>query len=254
MIRFALIFLMALAGPALAEDPDMSIFLKKTDIFDGDVRGPWNKLILKVPLSTSTITSGGGTNGFPSDGANIVNINAANITQGILPWARLDIMSGGDLSGSLPAPEVIDNSHNHGPQTLNGVETSTAAAIAYAAIGIATAALSTKINNITYSKIMYSGTLGQGSTFYSFVPDTNITLTNISTTIHYVGTSGTTAFYCGNTSGLSVSVSNTDSIGDLKSSTGSVIISSGTQIYCYISSTTQTLTPVVNLELLYTKG
>lgn len=206
------------------------------------VRGFSASSLSCVPVSSGTIGSAYLANNQTFSGINtflkpiVANItgNAAtsSLTSSVINGVYTTTPMGGDLSGFLPSAEVIDDSHNHTAATLFDVLLSTSA---------------------IYSKTVYSGTLGQGDTFYAFVPDTDITLGTITATVHYHGTSGSSTFFCGNSSGLSVSVLSSDSVGALKSTTGSATITGGTQVSCFISATTQTITPTANFEILYTK-
>lgn len=132
-------------------------------IFGGDVIGTWSNLRLRVPVVGSS--SGTTTTVINNYGGDITDIDANNITIGILPNARLDASSvtlqgnifnvsdrllkiltsgyiwndlidnttwistntalGADLSGFLPLAQVVDDSHNHSQISVTGFTTST---------------------------------------------------------------------------------------------------------------------------------
>jgi len=101
----------------------------------------------------------------------------------------------------------------------------------------------------------YNGTLGQGTTFYSFTPSVNITLKQLSVTMHISGDSGSTVWSCGYSgSAISLTTYDTTPVGDLVTQSGNVSISAGNKVVCMISSTTQSLTPTGMIELMYTKN
>lgn len=138
--------------------------LDENTIFDGDVYGTYNNLRLRVAVSSDTTAT---TTVVSYSGADITDINAANITTGILSNYRLDSSSvtlqgnifnvsnrllkiltsgyiwndlidsgtwistntvlGGDLSGYLPNPSVVNDSHNHSQISVTGLRVSTKA-------------------------------------------------------------------------------------------------------------------------------
>lgn len=98
----------------------------------------------------------------------------------------------------------------------------------------------------------FSNTLGAGSTFYAFTPDSNITLIKLSVTIHTEGTSGSSVWSCRNgASALNLTTLSSNLSGSTQVQTGAVNISAGNKVSCSIYSSTQEATPTGVWELEY---
>ena len=182
-ISMQLIKILLLAGclaqPAIAA-PDIvannTTTTNLTVLGNTNLLGTINAPNLKINLSNiGNLTVGGvltvnGTIKAPSatigaitattivgSGAGITNLNASYLASGTIPWARIGPMTGGDLTGSLPAPEVIDNSHNHSQISVTGFLLSTAAVPVYL-LDLSTIALAIANATTTVPTFMYAST------------------------------------------------------------------------------------------------
>lgn len=107
-------------------------------------------------------------------------------------------------------------------------------------------------NNIK-SKTIYTGTLGVGTPFYSFIAPYDMTISTISLTLQTAGSAGNTSWKCSNGAGSDIFLVTDGSYveGSLISNYAPVDIAKNDQVNCLIDTTTQIYTPTGILEIIY---
>jgi hypothetical protein len=106
----------------------------------------------------------------------------------------------------------------------------------------------------TYTHLVFpSQNLSVGATFYAFSPAHDITVKRMSIVLANNGEgAGSTNWTCGNgTLGYTIATDSGSALGTILSSAGSVDFTAGTNVACWLASTTQEVTPDGTMEILY---
>ena len=98
----------------------------------------------------------------------------------------------------------------------------------------------------------FNSTLGAGTTFYAFIPDSAIRLTRITVTVVVAGIGGSgDQFFCSDgTNALSVTVAAAALAGTVTSSQGAVLVAAGDTVN-YRMESDAGITPTVNIDCQY---